>query len=161
MGREPICAHFPIGPFGLGAVLLDDTVVVRLLLPGRPLPPTHLPRHAAPVLAAIGRYLAGERGALTAVAHRADVAGDFRRRVLAACAAIPPGQVLSYAALAAEAGNPRAARAAGTAMATNPIPLLVPCHRVVPSGGGVGHYGGGTELKRWLLRLEGAPLSAD
>ena len=55
-----------------------------------------------------------------------------------------------------QAGNPRAFRAAGTACGANPLPLIVPCHRVLPAGGGVGNYGGGPEMKRALLELEGA-----
>jgi methylated-DNA-[protein]-cysteine S-methyltransferase len=81
--------------------------------------------------------------------------GDFRRRALEAARRIPPGETATYGDLAAEAGNPRAARAVGSAMATNPIPIVVPCHRVVPSTGGLGNYGGGVEIKAQLLHLEG------
>jgi methylated-DNA-[protein]-cysteine S-methyltransferase len=80
----------------------------------------------------------------------------FSRRVLDATAAIPYGGVSSYAAVAAEAGSPRAHRAAGNALGANPIPIVVPCHRVLRSGGVLGGYGGGPERKRWLLELEGA-----
>jgi methylated-DNA-[protein]-cysteine S-methyltransferase len=78
----------------------------------------------------------------------------FRREVLTVTAAIPYGQTLSYAQVAAEAGSPRAWRAAGTALATNPLPILVPCHRVVRTTGVIGPYRGGTEVKRRLLSLE-------
>ena len=81
--------------------------------------------------------------------------GDFRRRALEAARRIPPGETATYGDLAAEAGSPRAARAVGSAMATNPIPIVVPCHRVVPSTGGLGNYGGGVEIKALLLDLEG------
>jgi len=81
--------------------------------------------------------------------------GDFRRRALEAARRIPPGETATYGDLAAEAGNPKAARAVGSAMATNPIPIVVPCHRVVPSTGGLGNYGGGVEIKAQLLHLEG------
>lgn len=81
--------------------------------------------------------------------------GDFRRRALEAARRIPPGETATYGDLAAEAGNPKAARAVGSAMATNPIPIVVPCHRVVPSTGGLGNYGGGVEIKALLLNLEG------
>jgi methylated-DNA-[protein]-cysteine S-methyltransferase len=80
----------------------------------------------------------------------------FRRRVLRRTAQIPFGQTLSYTEVAAEAGNPRAQRAAGSALGSNPIPVVVPCHRVLRSGGALGGYGGGLELKEQLLRLEGA-----
>lgn len=80
--------------------------------------------------------------------------GGFRRRVLDATARIPYGDTGSYRSVAAEAGNPAAVRAAGTALATNPIPVIVPCHRVLRSDGGLGGYGGGLEIKETLLRLE-------
>jgi methylated-DNA-[protein]-cysteine S-methyltransferase len=82
--------------------------------------------------------------------------GGFRRRVLRATADIPYGGVLSYAEVAAEAGSPRGSRAAGNALGSNPIPIVIPCHRVLRTGGALGGYGGGTERKRWLLELEGA-----
>jgi methylated-DNA-[protein]-cysteine S-methyltransferase len=81
----------------------------------------------------------------------------FLRRAREACSAIPYGRVLTYAELAAASGSPRAVRAAGNAMARNPIPIVVPCHRVVRTGGGLGGYGGGLDVKRWLLELEHAP----
>jgi methylated-DNA-[protein]-cysteine S-methyltransferase len=80
----------------------------------------------------------------------------FRNRALHAVARIPYGKTRTYGEIAKQAGNPRAFRAAGTACGSNPIPLIVPCHRVVQSGGGVGNYGGGPEMKRALLDLEGA-----
>jgi methylated-DNA-[protein]-cysteine S-methyltransferase len=80
----------------------------------------------------------------------------FGRHVLRATAAIPYGETASYAEVAAEAGNPLAYRAAGTALGRNPIPIVIPCHRVLASGGGLGGYGGGLETKRFLLGLEGA-----
>ncbi|HET8592715.1 MAG TPA: methylated-DNA--[protein]-cysteine S-methyltransferase [Solirubrobacterales bacterium] len=80
----------------------------------------------------------------------------FRARALHAVARIPYGRTRTYAEIARAAGNERAFRAAGTACGTNPVPLFVPCHRVVQSGGGIGNYGGGPEMKRALLALEGA-----
>lgn len=80
---------------------------------------------------------------------------DFRRRVLRAIARIPYGQTRSYTQMATSAGNERAVRAAGTACGSNPLPLVVPCHRVLRSGGGLGGYGGGLPMKEGLLRLEG------
>lgn len=78
----------------------------------------------------------------------------FRREVLRHTAEIPYGETLSYAEVAAEAGSPLAHRAAGSALASNPIPIIVPCHRVLRSGGGLGGFGGGLEMKRGLLALE-------
>lgn len=80
----------------------------------------------------------------------------FFRRVLEATARIPFGAVSTYGTVAKVAGSPRAARAAGNALHDNPIPIVVPCHRVVPSSGGVGKYGGQEWRKQFLLRLEGA-----
>jgi methylated-DNA-[protein]-cysteine S-methyltransferase len=80
----------------------------------------------------------------------------FYRRALRAIARIPYGLTSSYTEIAAEAGNPRAYRAAGTACGSNPIPIVVPCHRVLRAGGEIGDYGGGPEMKRFLLELEGA-----
>jgi methylated-DNA-[protein]-cysteine S-methyltransferase len=84
----------------------------------------------------------------------------FQRRVLDACRAIPPGETLSYAQLATIAGAPGAARAVGNVMRTNRLPLVVPCHRVVGSGGGLGGYSApdGLDMKRRLLAREGAVL---
>ena len=79
----------------------------------------------------------------------------FRNRALHAVARIPYGETRTYGQIAKQAGNERAFRAAGTACGRNPIPLIVPCHRVVKSGGGIGNYGGGPEMKRALLDLEG------
>jgi methylated-DNA-[protein]-cysteine S-methyltransferase len=79
----------------------------------------------------------------------------FTQRVLRATAAIPFGSVSSYAGVATDAGNPRATRAAGNALGSNPIPIVVPCHRVLRSGGRLGGYTGGLEKKETLLRLEG------
>ncbi len=82
----------------------------------------------------------------------------FREKVLRATARIPYGGVSSYREMATRAGNPRASRAAGTALATNPIPIVVPCHRVLRTGGHLGGYGGGLAMKEALLRMEGVRL---
>lgn len=80
----------------------------------------------------------------------------FRRKVLRATARIPYGQTRSYMDMATRAGSPRAVRAAGSALGSNPIPIVVPCHRVLRTGGSLGGYGGGLEMKQALLELEGA-----
>jgi methylated-DNA-[protein]-cysteine S-methyltransferase len=79
----------------------------------------------------------------------------FYSRVLHATARVPFGVTLTYSEIAARAGSARAYRAAGSALGSNPIPIIVPCHRVVRSSGDVGDYGGGPEMKRFLLELEG------
>lgn len=83
------------------------------------------------------------------------LARAFRREVLEELVKVPYGETTTYAELAADAGRPRAVRAAGTALATNPIPIIVPCHRVLRSDGSVGGYRGGADVKRKLLALEG------
>jgi methylated-DNA-[protein]-cysteine S-methyltransferase len=80
----------------------------------------------------------------------------FAVDVLRATALVPFGEVTTYREVAGAAGSPRAARAAGNALGSNPIPIVVPCHRVVHAGGGLGGYTGGLDRKRWLLSLEGA-----
>jgi methylated-DNA-[protein]-cysteine S-methyltransferase len=103
----------------------------------------------------LDEYFAGRR-------HRFEVPLDrrlshgYRRQVLEALSDVPYGETVSYKDLAVRTGNPGASRAVGTAMATNPLPIVVPCHRVLRSGGALGGYGGGIETKVWLLRLEGA-----
>ena len=82
----------------------------------------------------------------------------FYREVLEEVVHIPWGEVVSYGDLAAMSGRPRAARAAGTAMASNPITVIRPCHRVVHADGRLGGYGGRPEVKRYLLELEGVKL---
>jgi methylated-DNA-[protein]-cysteine S-methyltransferase len=80
----------------------------------------------------------------------------FRRDVLRATEQIPYGQTASYRDVATRAGSPNAVRAAGSALATNPLPIVVPCHRVLRTGGGLGQYRGGPDAKAQLLTLEGA-----
>ncbi len=82
----------------------------------------------------------------------------FRREVLLACAAIPRGQVSTYADLARRVGRPAAFRAVGNTMRTNPVPIVIPCHRVIGSDGSLTGFGGGLDVKRRLLELEGALL---
>jgi methylated-DNA-[protein]-cysteine S-methyltransferase len=101
------------------------------------------------------RYFAGETGCLGAVPWR--TAGTpFQRAVWAALTTIAPGTTLSYGALAAKLGCPRAVRAVGLANGANPISVVVPCHRVIGTDGTLTGYGGGLDRKRWLLKHEGA-----
>jgi methylated-DNA-[protein]-cysteine S-methyltransferase len=83
---------------------------------------------------------------------------DFHLRVLSELAGVGYGKTTTYGALAARAGNPRAARAVGTVMNRNPVPIVLPCHRVVGANGSLTGYGGGLPRKELLLRLEGAIL---
>lgn len=98
-------------------------------------------------------FLAGRRRDFDLPLDLALTSG-FRREVVRRLPGIPYGQTASYATVAALAGSPRAVRAVGTACATNPLPLVVPCHRVVRSDGTAGQYVGGAAAKRWLLDHE-------
>jgi methylated-DNA-[protein]-cysteine S-methyltransferase len=132
---------------GLDAVL--DTLAARLS-------PRILeaPARLDPVARELDEYFAGRRTAFDLPVDWALVA-PFGRRVLRATAAIPFGATASYAEVAASAGSPRGSRAAGNALGANPVPIVVPCHRVLRSGGALGGYTGGLHRKEALLRIEG------
>jgi methylated-DNA-[protein]-cysteine S-methyltransferase len=150
--------------------VITDRGLARLVLPG--LPDRELtdqlplgrpdaredPAALAEVADALTRYLAGDPAPFAIPLDLTGVAG-FRRDVLEAMATIPRGEAWTYAELAAEAGRPRAVRAAGTGCATNPLPILIPCHRVVRSDGMLGNYGGGVAMKADLLTLEGLAVT--
>jgi methylated-DNA-[protein]-cysteine S-methyltransferase len=106
--------------------------------------------------AEIKRHLAGDRDA---IAHRpidlSLVVSEFQRRALKRLRNVPPGSVVTYQGLAAAIGSPSSQRAIGTTMASNPLPIYVPCHRVIKSDGTIGNYGGGVARKLKLLRAEG------
>jgi methylated-DNA-[protein]-cysteine S-methyltransferase len=120
-----------------------------------------------PRIVASDRELAGERDALSAYLEGDTteldlpvdlrlMAAPFRHRVLKELhASVRRGETVTYGELAARSGSPRASRAVGTACARNPVPIVVPCHRVLPGTGGIGSYAGGPERKRTLLALEG------
>lgn len=103
----------------------------------------------------IGRYLDGEAVELPPDHLDANNCSPFQWRVLMAERTIPRGRVCSYGQLAAIIGNPRAARAVGSALARNPFPIVIPCHRTVRSDGSLGGFGGGLAMKRALLEMEG------
>lgn len=131
-------------------------------LSGGSSPALHEPAALKSVRDSIIRYCAGEPVDLSSVP--VDMSGwpEFFQRARRACRGIPPGETRTYAWLAGEAGSPRAARGAGQAMARNPVPLLVPCHRVVGSDGGLHGFGGsvGLPLKQRLLNMESAAWSS-
>ena len=157
-------ADSPLGPL---TVVVTPRGLVRLSYPGEPLEMQldelaarisprilHAPRPTDEVRRQLEAYFEGRR-------HAFDVPIDWRLvrgfagDVLRATALIPFGAVSSYRDIAAAAGSPRAYRAAGNALGSNPIPIVVPCHRVLHAGGGLGGYTGGLDRKRYLLRLEG------
>jgi methylated-DNA-[protein]-cysteine S-methyltransferase len=113
------------------------------------------PARLDPAAREIEEYFAGRRGRFD-LPLDLQLSHGFRRAVLTRLIEIDYGRTASYGAVAAAAGHPKAARAVGTACATNPLPIVVPCHRVVRSDGSVGQYAGGAEVKRALLALESA-----
>jgi methylated-DNA-[protein]-cysteine S-methyltransferase len=100
-------------------------------------------------------FLGGEAVDFSIEELNLDSIDGFARRVLVADHAIPRGRVMTYGGLAAKLGVPGGARAVGNVMAGNPFPLVIPCHRVVRSGGDLGGFGGGLPMKRALLTMEG------
>ena len=132
----------------------EEGALTALYLPNAPMPPAG----AETGLLARGRaelleYLAGGRRAFDLpLAPRGT---PFQRKVWAALADIPYGQSVTYGELARRVGCPKGSRAVGQANHRNPLPIFLPCHRVVGAGGALTGYAGGLELKQWLLRLEG------
>ena len=142
----------PVGPLGLEE---EGGALRRLYLPGQPAEPAGeetpaLARGRAELL----EYFQGKRRAFDLPL---DPRGTpFQRRVWDALAAVPFGETVTYGALARRVGSPKAVRAVGQANHRNPLPILLPCHRVVGADGSLTGYAGGLELKRFLLDLEGA-----
>ena len=145
------CRQTPIGLIGIGE---SGGVVARLVF---------MPDDAAPVVTSssalieeafrqLDAWFAGrlKQFSLPLVEPRS----AFERRVREAMLRIPYGATASYGELAESIGSPGAARAVGTACARNPVPIIVPCHRVLGAGGRIGGYLGGTDMKRWLLDFE-------
>jgi methylated-DNA-[protein]-cysteine S-methyltransferase len=113
------------------------------------------PARADGVRRELDEYFDGRRRSFGVPVDWALVGGPFTRRVLEATAAIGFGETSTYAEVAARAGSPRGMRAAGNALGSNPIPIVVPCHRVLRTGGGLGGYTGGLHRKELLLGIEG------
>jgi methylated-DNA-[protein]-cysteine S-methyltransferase len=116
------------------------------------------PEPIVKAIRAVRRLLAGEREDFSGVKLDLGAVSDFERRVLEACFAIPHGQTRTYGEIAAELGAPGAAQAVGRALGSNPIPIIIPCHRVVASGGKSGGFSapGGSATKLKMLQIEGA-----
>jgi O-6-methylguanine DNA methyltransferase len=153
----------PLGPVGMAATpkgvcrveLGAEPRWYRRVFPDTPV--SHVFPHAFPGGKAVAAYLNGLRADLNGVPlDGVEIGGTpFQRAVWAAARAIPAGEVRTYAEIARIVGRPGAARAVGQALGANPVPLLVPCHRVVASDGGLGGFTGGLGLKERLLALEG------
>jgi methylated-DNA-[protein]-cysteine S-methyltransferase len=155
-------------PFGSLLAATTKQGLVRLAFPEEKVDPVleRLARHISPrivespaqlesVQRELEEYFSGARRSFN-VALDWSLIGPFGRNILRVTSEIPYGGVLSYGEVAADAGSPRGSRAAGNALGSNPIPIVIPCHRVVRTGGAIGGYGGGPDRKRWLLELEGA-----
>jgi methylated-DNA-[protein]-cysteine S-methyltransferase len=122
---------------------------------GRRYPKAALAEGRGPLRATFAAYFAGETDAFNAVAWEG--AGTaFQREVWAALCTVPAGETLSYGQLAQRIGRPTAMRAVGLANGSNPVALIVPCHRIIGADGSLTGYGGGLRRKRWLLDHEGA-----
>ena len=158
----------PVGDFLLAATGRGLVKVAFLRPGGEPEVLEELSRRVSPALLEaperlddvrrqLDEYFEGRRRRFELPLDRSLMAG-FSRKVLNRTARIPYGRVSTYLEVATGAGSPRAYRAAGNALANNPIPIVVPCHRVLATGGGLGGYGGGLEMKRWLLDMEGAAV---
>ena len=149
-------------PYGTLTIVVTDRGVREISLPGDDQPDVQLTaprtRTAKSVARQLDDWFAGKRHAFDVALDLEGIEG-FRRTVLETLAAeVPWGETVTYGELAAMAGRPRAARAAGSAMRDNPVPFVIPCHRVVAASNKIGGYGGGRNaiaLKRALLAREG------
>lgn len=106
----------------------------------------------------LDRYFDGEPVDFREISVKIEVGTEFQKSVWDTIHQIPHGEVRSYQWIAEQIGRPKAVRAVGTATGSNPITIVIPCHRVIGSNGNLGGYGGGLELKRQLLSLEGYPV---
>jgi methylated-DNA-[protein]-cysteine S-methyltransferase len=167
-GLLDVAYGFADSPFGRLMVAVTPRGLVRLDYPDRDLDESlqelaselsprilEAPKATDQVRRELDEYFAGTRREFSVPVDMSPLLG-FRRRVLEQTARIPYGSVSTYAEVAQRAGSPRGMRAAGNALGSNPIPIVVPCHRVLRSGGGLGGYTGGLDRKVTLLQLEGA-----
>jgi methylated-DNA-[protein]-cysteine S-methyltransferase len=148
-GEGLVCLHY------LGSV--DEHLERSLEMLATRLSPRILraPRRLDAPRRELDEFFGGRRRQFDIPLDYALVKPGFTRRVLEQTAQIPFGRTVTYKGIAGQAGNERAFRAAGTALGSNPLPIVVPCHRVLHVGGGLGGYTGGLEIKRRLLGIEG------
>ena len=160
-----VVADTPIGPLTLaatpdGLVRIgfghEDGLLAELAAQVSPRV-VRLPARLDDLRRQLDEYFAGRRRRFDVPLDRR-LSHGYRLAVLEELSRVPYGETVSYRDLAERTGHPKASRAVGTAMATNPIPIVVPCHRVLRTGGALGGYGGGLDTKVWLLRHEGALL---
>lgn len=136
----------PIGPLDLTT---DGDVLVSIEFDG-----ASASAATGGVAARLVAYFDGDLAALDDIDVRFDRGTSFQRDVWFALREIPVGRTISYAELALRVGRPTAFRAVGAANGQNPVPVVVPCHRVIAAGGGLGGYAGGLDVKQWLLDHE-------
>lgn len=149
------------GPGVLRVLISKGTVTARRRLEG--LFPDSIPSSCAEVdrvADGITAFLEGEDITFPLEIARMDLCSPFQERVLRAEYGIPRGRVSTYQRIARHVGSARAARAVGTALASNPFPIMIPCHRAVRSDGTLGGYQGGLKMKRSLLEMEGIAFNA-
>ena len=150
-------------PLGRLELESDGAALLRIRLPGeRPAPTDGRPRRAEPqaftaVIAQLDEYFAGTRRRFDL--PLAPVGTPFQQRVWLLLREIPWGRTISYGELARRSGNPAASRAVGAANGRNPLPIVVPCHRVIGGDGALTGYAGGLTAKRLLLALEGVEIA--
>jgi methylated-DNA-[protein]-cysteine S-methyltransferase len=148
----------PIGELRLAA---SEAGLVAVLFPSdaQELPATHGTARARALLVgaceALEEYFAGRRTTFEDV-KLAPRGTEFQQQVWQALSRIPFGRTVTYASIASRIGRPRAVRAVGLANGQNPLPIIVPCHRVIGSNGALTGFGGGLPTKKWLLEFEGA-----
>jgi len=152
MTRELAQVETPIGAFR--AVVIDGSVPTAAFVGPRGTPGDM--RDSSGVHDALAAYFAGDIDALDAI-RVAPVGTVFKQLVWKELRLVRAGETVSYGELAARVGAPGAARAVGTANATNPVCLVIPCHRVIRTGGGLGGYAFGLDRKRWLIDHEAKP----
>lgn len=149
---------YEVDGWGVGELWLEGARVVWHELPREPVPRTTELSGKGELVERVRAYFAGARDDFSDVELDLEYETEFLRRCAHVLRTVPRGEVVTYGELAALAGAPRAARAAGSFCARNRIALFVPCHRVVAAGG-LGSYGSyGVDYKRRLLRLEGVPV---
>jgi methylated-DNA-[protein]-cysteine S-methyltransferase len=150
----------PVGPLRLyfsdrGLTALEFAGADASPAPQQDAPPLHLQPHIEAAKRELTAYFRGDPTDFAALTL--DPQGTpFQRRVWQELQGIPCGQAISYKELAQRLGNPKASRAVGQANGRNPIPLIIPCHRVINANGALGGFSSGLDRKRWLLRHEGA-----
>jgi methylated-DNA-[protein]-cysteine S-methyltransferase len=168
-GLLDVAYGFVDSPFGRLLVAVGKHGLVRVAYPDRPaeqvlvelageISPRVLEsnRSTQDVRRELEEYFEGRRRSFDVKVDLSKIQG-FSRKVLQQTSRIPFGSVITYRDVATRAGSPRAVRAAGNALGANPVPIVVPCHRVVRTGGGLGGYTGGLQRKETLLELEGVP----